>query len=226
MDWPKPAGFSAVERYTAAAAQAADFLLANLRDGQGRLQRTFAGGKAKVPAYLDDYAFLVDALIALHRATGDERWLRAAGDLTEAQIELFWDERVGGFFYTSTLHEQLIARSKMPNDNVTPSGNSASAANLLYLAKALDRPEYISRAEKCIQSAGPVLQEHPAAVVQLAVALAAWLDLSGKSPGKGAPQRSGNAVERPTCCCSRKNFCRPFARERRRRRSVCGACAA
>jgi hypothetical protein len=177
------------DRYTIAGARAADFILANMRDKAGRLQRTFAGGQAKVPAYLDDYAFFVDGLIALHQATLDARWLRAAHELTDAQIELFWDERIGGFFYTSTLHEKLIARSKLPTDNVTPSGNSVSAANLLYLAAALDKNEYIARAEQCIQSAGPILDEHPAAVVQLAVALAEWLEVSGKTAVKGRPQK-------------------------------------
>jgi hypothetical protein len=177
------------DRYTAAAARAADFILANVRDSQGRLQRTFAAGKAKVPAYLDDYAFLVDGLIALHRASGDDRWLRAAGELTDAQIELFWDEPVGGFFYTSTLHEKLIARSKLSTDNVTPSGNSVSAANLVVLAVALDKPEYLARAEKCIQSAGPILDEHPAAVTQMAVALAEWLEVTSKSSAKNAPKK-------------------------------------
>jgi uncharacterized protein YyaL (SSP411 family) len=177
------------ERYTAAAARAADFILVNLRDSSGRLQRTFAGGKAKVPAYLDDYAFMVDGLIALHRATGDARWLRAADELTAAQLELFWDERVGGFFFASTLHEKLIARSKLPTDNVTPSGNSVSAANLVYLAAALDKPEHISRAEKCIQSAAGLLEEHPASVVHLATAVSAWLEATAKAGSKSAPKK-------------------------------------
>jgi uncharacterized protein YyaL (SSP411 family) len=164
------------EKYVAAASRAADFILANLRDDKGRLLRTYAAGQAKIPAYLDDYAFLVDGLIALYQATGDARWLKEAAALTDAQLELFWDDRVGGLFFTSTLHEQLIARSKVPTDTVTPSGNSVAAGNLLYLAKALDRPEYRSRAEKCIQAAAPILDEHPAAVTQLAVVVAQWIE--------------------------------------------------
>ena len=179
------------ERYTAAAAKAADFVLAKMRDPAGRLQRTYAAGQAKVLAYLDDYAFLIDGLIALHRATSDERWLRAAGELMEAQLALFWDERVGGFFYTSTEHEQLIARSKLPTDNATPAGNSVSASNLLYLAAALNEPDYIPRAEACIRAGAPIMEAHPAAVVQLAVALAGWLEATGKtaSPSKSNPPK-------------------------------------
>ncbi len=164
------------QEYTLAATQAANFVLDNMRDPQGRLLRTYAGGTAKLPGYLDDYAFFVDGLIALHDATGDDRWLKLANELTELQLALFWDERLGGFFYTSTEHETLIARSKLPNDGVTPSGNSVSAANLLYLAKALEKPEYAERAELALKSAAPVLEAYPAAVPQLAVGVAQWLD--------------------------------------------------
>ena len=164
------------EQYTAKAAKAADFVLANSRDAEGRLQRTYGAGQAKVLAYLDDYAFLIDGLLALHRSTGDARWLKAADELMARQIEYFWDERAGGFFFTSTLHEQLIARSKVPTDTVTPSGNSVSVTNLLYLAKALDKPDYVERAEKCIRSASPLLDEHPGTVPQLAVGINQWFD--------------------------------------------------
>jgi uncharacterized protein len=102
------------------------------------------------------------------------------------QLELFWDERVGGFFYTSTEHEQLFARSKLPVDGVTPSGNSVSASNLLYLAKALDKGDYAARAQRCIRSAGPLLEEHPLAVPQLAVALSAWLDVAPQDASQPA----------------------------------------
>ncbi len=164
--------------YTAAAVRAAEFLLTRLRDEDGLLLRNYAGGEARIPAYLDDYAFLVDGLLALHRASGDQKWLDEAVRLTDQQLSLFWDETTGGFFYTSTRHEALFARSKVQLDGVTPAGNSVSAANLLYLANALDRPEYGERAHGCLRSASPLLDEHPAATPQLAVALAAWIDRS------------------------------------------------
>ena len=97
-------------RYTAAAAKAADFVLAKMRDPSGHLQRSFAAGAAKVPGYLDDYALFIDGMIALHQATGEDRWLTTAGQLAAVQITLFADERLGGFFYTSTEHEKLIAQ--------------------------------------------------------------------------------------------------------------------
>ena len=173
------------DAHTAAAARAANFVLEHARDSQGRLQRTYAGCQAKVLAYLDDYAYLVDGLIALHRATGEGRWLDAAAELTAAQIPLFWDDKVGGFFYASSAHEPLIARSKLPVDGATPSGGAIAAGNLVYLGRALGKPEYLERAQKCLRATGPLLEENPEAVVQSVVALSAWLEQAGgKNEGK------------------------------------------
>ncbi len=167
------------DAYKAAAARAADFVLKHARDGQGRLQRTYAAGQAKVLAYLDDYAYLADGLIALHQATGDERWLQSAGELTEAQLRLFWDDQVGGFFYTSSEHEVLIARSKLPVDGATPSAGAVAAGNLVYLAPRSTSPSISSAVRRCLRSSGPLLEENPEAVVQTAVALSAWLEAGG-----------------------------------------------
>ncbi len=160
-------------RYTQAAARAADFALTKLRTPKGRLLRTYGQGQAKLNAYLDDYAFLVDGLIALHQATGERRWLDAAGELTDKQIELFWDDERGGFFFTSDDHEQLLARAKDPVDSALPSGNSVSAGNLVYLAGGLKRPQYLERAEKTIRCFGEMLADTPLSAPRMAVALAA-----------------------------------------------------
>src|SRR5205823_2446873 len=110
------------------------FLLANLRDGQGRLQRTWRGGKAKLNAYLDDYTFLVEGLLALHQATRDDKWLNASRRLTDLQLELFWDAEQKGCYFTSHDHEAILARTKNAYDAVLPSGNSVAARNLTRLA--------------------------------------------------------------------------------------------
>ena len=91
-----------------AAEKAANFVLTKLRDDTGRLKRTYSGGEARLNAYLNDYAFLVDGLLRLHQATGDKRWLDAADSLTQKQIELFADPAGGGFFFTSSDHEALL----------------------------------------------------------------------------------------------------------------------
>jgi hypothetical protein len=163
-------------QYTQAAAKAAEFVLKTLRTADGRLLRTYAGGQAKLNAYLDDYTYLAEGLIALHQATGDEAWLRAADELTQQQIRWFWDEEGGGFFYTSSDHEELLARSKIPADSATPAGSSIAASNLVYLAKALKKPEYFARAEATIRDSAGMLTRSPTAMPRMAVSLAALFD--------------------------------------------------
>jgi len=90
-------------RYTSAAAEAAQFVLTELRTQEGRLLRTYAAKEAKLNAYLNDYVFLVDGLLALHEATGDKRWLETADELTELQLDLFADDKLGGFFLPPTI---------------------------------------------------------------------------------------------------------------------------
>jgi uncharacterized protein YyaL (SSP411 family) len=159
------------ERYVAAAARAADFVLARLRTDDGRLLRSYAAGQAKLNAYLDDYTFLVGGLIALHRATGDARWLDAAGQLTEKQFEHYWDDAQGGFYFTSHDHEQLIARGKDPVDSALPAGNTVAVENLIYLSDALGKPEYRERATHAARTALPLLERAPTAAPRLVAAI-------------------------------------------------------
>jgi len=157
-------------KYVDAAGRAADFALRKLRSSEGRLLHAYSGGKAKLNAYLDDYAFLVDGLIALHQATGEARWLQAAEELTATQIEQFWDAEEGGFFFTSNDHEELLARSKDPADSVTPSGNAVTAGNLVYLSQALSKPEYLERAHKTVSAFAGFLAQAPASMPRMATA--------------------------------------------------------
>lgn len=156
--------------YVASGVKAAEFVLAHLRAPDGRLWRTFGGGRARYNAYLDDYAFLADGLIALHRATGDDRWLQEAARVTEKQIELFSDEQGRAFYYTSSDHEVLLARSKDPVDGVMPSGNAAAAGNLAYLGRHLPRPEYLERVKAIGAAFSGLIEQAPAAVPSLATA--------------------------------------------------------
>jgi uncharacterized protein YyaL (SSP411 family) len=163
-------------KYVEAAARAADFILAKLQTADGRLLRTFGQGEGRLNAYISDYAFFVDGCLALHRATKDERWLKQAERLTEKQLELFWDERAGGFFFTTHDHESLLARTKELSDSAEPAGNSVAAENLLSLAGALNRPEYRKKAELTILAAARLLGDAPSAVPRLSVALARFLE--------------------------------------------------
>src|SRR6266576_3492561 len=97
--------------YRAVAEANARFLLSRLtRDGL--LLRTYKDGEAKLNAYLEDYACLIDGLISLYEATGELTWIEPAVALADNMIAQFWDDDEGGFFFTGKSHEQLIIRSK------------------------------------------------------------------------------------------------------------------
>jgi uncharacterized protein YyaL (SSP411 family) len=156
----------------AAAAKTADFVLGKMRLSDGRLARTWSQGEARLAAYLDDYAFVIDGLIALHRATGDARWLDEADKLQQEQDRLFADEKRGGYFFTAHDHESLLARAKEVTDGAEPAGNSVAACNLVYLAKAKQKPEYAARAKKCVESAALLWSVAPGSMPRLALAIA------------------------------------------------------
>lgn len=174
------------EKYLVFAEEAANFVLKHLREEQGdrrgRLLRTYAGGTAKLPAYLNDYAFLVDGLVALHRASMDERWLTAAEQLQEQQLALFSDDKRGGFFFTASDHEVLLARMKDPVDGAMPAGSSVAVSNLLTLATLTNKPEYVQRAERAIQSTAALLESSPTAVMRMATNIPQFLESKPQQP--------------------------------------------
>jgi uncharacterized protein YyaL (SSP411 family) len=172
--------------YLAAAERAAIFILTEMRDEQGRLRRSYRGSVSPIKAYLDDYAYLVDGLLSLHIATRDPKWLAAATRLTDDQLKLFWDEAAGGFFYTATDHEELLARSKDRYDSVVPSGNSVSVRNLLRIASLAGKDEYRDKAEQTLKAFAPLMSETPLGSANMAVALFEFLD----QPNFGSSRRS------------------------------------
>ena len=163
-------------RYAAVAAKAADFILTRMRMPDGRLYRTYgAGSTPKLNGYLEDYAFLVDALVTLYEATFTPRWLAEALQLADVMIDQFWDTTDGGFFYTGRAHEALIARNKDPHDNAIPSGNSMAVTGLLRLVKLTGRSDLQEKAEKTLKLYRGLLGSHPTAVAQMLVALDFYL---------------------------------------------------
>ncbi|HEY8501432.1 MAG TPA: thioredoxin domain-containing protein, partial [Solirubrobacterales bacterium] len=117
-----------------AARACAEFVLTELRDGDGNLLRTYKDGRAHLNAYLEDHAFLLEALQVLYEASFEVRWFEEARALAETTIERFGDPKRGGFYSTSNDHEELIARRKDVGDHPIPSGNSSAAYGLLRLA--------------------------------------------------------------------------------------------
>jgi uncharacterized protein YyaL (SSP411 family) len=122
------------EDYLEAARACADFVLGTMRDSKGRLLRSYKDGEARLNAYLEDHAFLLEALLTLYEASFEPRWFEQASALADTTIARFGDAERGGFYSTSDDHEALIARRKEIGDHPIPSGNSAAALGLLRLA--------------------------------------------------------------------------------------------
>lgn len=157
--------------YTAVASQNAEFLYQNMRKADGRLLRTWkAGSAAKYDAYLEDYAYLADGLLALYQNTFDERWFSWAQELTEMILTYFRDKEHGGFFDTAVDHESLIHRPKDVQDNATPSGNALTALVLLRLSLYTGDGRYWDVAEQTVSALyGPMLQ-YPSGFAQWLIA--------------------------------------------------------
>ncbi len=149
------------EDYLTAARECADFLLTRMRDGDGRLLRSFNQGKAKLRAYLEDHAMLLDALLTLYQSTFEPRWYVAAVAEAEAIIEAFGDDERGGFFSTAADGEQLAARRKELEDSPLPSGGSAAALALLRLALLSGEARYEQAAVGQLRLMRPFVARHP-----------------------------------------------------------------
>jgi uncharacterized protein len=148
--------------YLEAAVQNAEFLYQTMRTENGRLLRTWkAGSAAKLNAYLEDYAYLADALLALYQATFDERWFTWARELADHMVAHFRDEANGGFFDTSDDHETLIHRPKELQDNATPSGNAMAAQVLLKLSLYTGEGRYWDRAETAVSALYGAMLKYP-----------------------------------------------------------------
>jgi uncharacterized protein YyaL (SSP411 family) len=132
-----------------AAVRNAELLLGALRPG-GRLMRTWKAGQAKIPAFLEDHALLVDALLALYEATWDPRWVREARSLADDLLARFWDEDAGMFFDTAVDAEELVVRPRDVFDNATPAGGSAAMLALLRLGELVGSGRYRQVAERAL----------------------------------------------------------------------------
>jgi uncharacterized protein len=162
------------EDYLDVATSNANFLLTHLKRG-GRLLRTHKGGESKLNAYLEDYAFLADALLALYEATFEVRWFDEARSLAETMIEQFWDGEAGGFFFTSSDHETLITRTKDFYDNATPAGNSVAAHVLIRLSLLRGEDRYRRMAGVILKLMEPSMRRAPSAFGHLLSALDLYL---------------------------------------------------
>ncbi|MEA2143021.1 MAG: uncharacterized protein QOI64_1451, partial [Solirubrobacteraceae bacterium] len=157
--------------YLAAARRAAAFVLDEMRDADRRLLRTYNAGEAKLNAYLEDHAFMLEALLALYEATFEARWFHAARALADDMIERFGDPERGGFYQTSNDHEQLVARRKEIDDSPIPSGQSSAAFGLLRLTALTGEARYEDAALGVMALFGDLLRRSPLAFGHLLQAL-------------------------------------------------------
>jgi uncharacterized protein YyaL (SSP411 family) len=159
------------EDYLDAARTCAGFVLDEMRDTAGNLLRTYKDGRAHLNAYLEDHAFMLEALLALYEASFEARWFSEARDLAETTIARFGDPERGGFYSTSADHEELIARRKEVGDHPIPSGNSSAALGLLRLAALTGERRYEEAGGAVFALFGKPAVEHPDAFAHLLRAL-------------------------------------------------------
>jgi uncharacterized protein YyaL (SSP411 family) len=152
------------------AARSADFVRERLMLN-GRLLASFKDGAARFPAYLDDHAFLLDALLELLQADWQPRQLDFAIELADLLLLRFQDAELGGFFFTADDHESLMHRPKPLADEAVPSGNGIAAFALQRLGFMLGEMRYLDAAEKTLRSAWRAIEEYPHGHVTLLAAL-------------------------------------------------------
>jgi uncharacterized protein YyaL (SSP411 family) len=158
-------------RYGDAARKAARFIFDNLRRDDGRLLHSWRAGTAKIDGFLDDYAFLIVAMLDLYHFEFDEDWISLAVQLAEMMVEHFEEPVDGGFYFTADDQEQLIARSKAVQDSSIPSGYAMAAWSLLRLGRLIDRMEWIEKARRAVAAAVPAMRRSVFSNGQLLIVL-------------------------------------------------------
>jgi len=174
--------------YLDAARTAARFLLTELRAEDGRMLRTWKDGRAHLNGYLEDHAFLLEALIVLYEATFEPEWLAAARDMAAQILTRFADPERGGFFSTASDHEALVARRKDLEDAPIPAGASSAAYGLLRLAALTGEHAYEEAAVGHLRLLHELAPQHPTAFGHLLRALDFHLSPTREVALAGAPE--------------------------------------
>jgi len=162
------------ERYVAAAARAAGFILDEMQK-DGMLRRVYQGGRADGPAFLEDYAFLIAGLLDLYEVDTQPRWLRAVIALQSTLDTHYIDALGGGYFQTADNADALLAREKPSRDGVIPSGNSVAALNLLRLAEITGDHQYSDAVIPIFSAFSDLMDSQPTAISEMLLALDFYL---------------------------------------------------
>ena len=153
--------------YLSHATKGIEFIENKIGTSDGRLRRTFKDGVSKLNAYLDDYAFYINALLDVFEVDTNSRYIEKAILYADSMIRHFWDEKQGNFFFTSDDHEQLIVRTKSLYDLAIPSGNSMAASTLLRLYHITRNSNYLLKAEQIMSAGAKAAAENPFGFGQL-----------------------------------------------------------
>jgi uncharacterized protein YyaL (SSP411 family) len=152
------------------ATKALDFIRSTLWRN-GRLLATYKDGRAHLNAYLDDYAYLADAVLELQQVRFRSDEFAFVRELLDVMLQHFTDSGAGGFFFTSDDHEVLIHRSKSFGDDATPAGNAIAAFVLQRMGHLLGETRYLAAGEQTVRAGLPLLEKYPHAHTSLLTAL-------------------------------------------------------
>jgi uncharacterized protein YyaL (SSP411 family) len=162
--------------YLKAAIDCAEFIWTTLRESDGRLLHVYRAGRAKQPAFLDDYAFMIVAWIELYQASWDARWLDRARTITEQMVNDFWDSDASGFFYTAAHATTPIARWKERHDSSLPSGNATAALALLRMGLICQNERWLDLGRQAVSGGLSSVKLAPMASAQMMIAINTLLD--------------------------------------------------
>ena len=179
--------------YIEAANECAEFIWTKMRDSQGTLRRTYRNGEARLNAYLEDHAFLLEALLDLYQATFDTAIFNRAIGVAETMIDRFADTVRGGFFTTSHDHEALIARRKDVGDHPIPAGSSSAALGMLRLAALTGERRYFREGEAVVKQLAVATGRQPDAFGHLLQAMDLYLDGDGELAFTTPARKGGQA---------------------------------
>ncbi|MFX1380627.1 MAG: thioredoxin domain-containing protein [Promethearchaeota archaeon] len=159
------------DKYLEVAKKSANFILSKLKISNNKLLHRFKEGVSEINAFLSDYAFFIWGLLELYEATFDTFYLKTALALHKRQIDDFWDDNIGGFYFTSKDSEQLLTKQKEIYDGAIPSGNSISLLNLLRLSYITGNYELEEKADTLIKVFSEKIKSNPLAYTQFLVAI-------------------------------------------------------
>jgi len=162
------------ERFLASARKAARFIEERMEE-RCRLLATYRSGRARLKAYLDDYAFLLGGYVELFESDFDVHWLARARLLASKLSELFRDESGSGFFFTGSDHETLISRTKGGYDGAIPSGNAMAATYLLKLSEYTGSRDEASLAAETLRAFHVQMERSPSGFAQMLAAVDHYL---------------------------------------------------